>query len=105
MRLWDWRGVFEYVRKITPRFIINAEGSSAAGDGSASEARREQIFQTNAVLPQTIGSVCDLTNTPWGHVSSAAICSGARVFENGGTHVERGLNQPRLRRLFVSDPV
>lgn len=96
--------LFEYVRKIKPRFIINAASHSAAMDGSGAELPDEQIFQINTILPQTIARVCNLTNTPWGHVSSAKIYTGAKVLENGSVRLVRNLDHPRVRRLFKTQP-
>ncbi len=93
--------LFEYVRKIRPTFVINA---AVSHDASSAQGIREEVFQTNAVLPQMIGRVCELTNTPWGHVSSARIFSGARVLDNGAPRLERDLNDPRLQRLFEVNP-
>ena len=88
--------LFEYVRTMKPDFLINAGGlwNNPAAD---SEHGRTEMFQANTLLPQTIGRVCSMTNTPWGHVSSACIYSGAKVFwesrertDDGGQTTEGG---------------
>lgn len=73
--------LFEYVRKMEPDFIINAGGIWGNPNVDACESARVETFQANTLLPQTIASVCGMTNTPWGHVSSACIYSGAKVYQ------------------------
>jgi UDP-glucose 4,6-dehydratase len=96
--------LFDYVRKSKPVFIINAAGYAGKPDVDACEVTREQTLNANTLLPQTIARVCLMTNTPWGHVSSGCIYSGAKVFEDGKLSVERNLNRPELRRLFAEHP-
>ena len=93
-----------YVRKLRPEFVINAAGFSGSPNVDACEEQRMLTFQANTLLPQTIARVCLATNTPWGHVSSGCIYSGARVFEEGRMRIEKDLNQPELRRLFDTHP-
>ncbi len=130
--------LFDYVRKIRPDLVINAEehGSSdcwidaVIGGGSngvmggrgsaavthlpnapilqhsiaAAEPERMEMLQANTLLPQTIARVCSLTNTPWGHVSSGSIYSGAKIVENGSVRIEVDLGLPSARSLFVAHP-
>jgi dTDP-4-dehydrorhamnose reductase len=96
--------LLEYVRKIKPEFLINAAGFGGKPNMDACELQRAEAFQANAVLPQTIARVCSLTKTPWAHVSSGCIYSGAKVFRDGDLRVETDLNQPELRRLFAAHP-
>jgi len=42
-----------------------------------------------------------MTNTPWAHVSSGGIYSGAKVYDRGEMRVEHDLDRPALRRLFA----
>ncbi|MFO1489256.1 MAG: dTDP-4-dehydrorhamnose reductase, partial [Verrucomicrobiota bacterium] len=56
------------------------------------------------LLPQMIAEACAATNTPWGHISSGCIYSGAKIVENGATHVEKDLTKPRLRELLEKNP-
>ena len=96
--------LFDYVRKMNPAFIINAAGYTGKPTVDACELDREETLYGNTLLPQTIARVCLITNTPWGHVSSGCIYSGAKVIKNGETRVERDLSRPELKRLFVEDP-
>src|ERR1051326_5966272 len=96
--------LFDYVRKVGPKFVVKAAGYTGSPDMDACEMARTETVQGNILFPQTVARVCSMTNTPWGHVSSGSIYSGAKVAENGGTHVERDLMQPWLQRLFAEHP-
>ncbi len=96
--------LFNYVRATKPEFIINAAGYTGVPNQDACEILRAETVQANTLLPQTIARVCYLTQTPWGHVSSGCIYSGARVAQNGNLKLERDLNRPELRRLFEQQP-
>ena len=75
--------LFDYVRKMRPEFIINAAGYAPNPNVDACESAREEVLCANALLPQTIARACLMTNTPWGHVSSGSIYTGAKVAEWG----------------------
>jgi UDP-glucose 4,6-dehydratase len=51
-----------------------------------------------------IARVCLMTKTPWGHLSSGSIYTGAKITEQGQTRVERDLARPGLRELFEQQP-
>jgi dTDP-4-dehydrorhamnose reductase len=98
--------LFEYVRRLSPKFIIHApsdSGASGLGMMNSEEGRLEAL-QTNAFLPQTIARVCRSTNTAWGHVSSGSIYAGAKLLADGELKVEPELDRPRLLKLFKSNP-
>jgi dTDP-4-dehydrorhamnose reductase len=92
--------LFDYVRKMGPSFLINAAGYTGRPNVDACEFARSEALNANTLLPQMIARVCLMTNTPWGHVSSSCIYTGAKITENGETRVERDLNRPDVRRLF-----
>jgi UDP-glucose 4,6-dehydratase len=96
--------LFDYVRKMHPSFLINAAGHTGRPNVDACEIARTETIQGNTLFPQTVARVCSLTNTPWAHVSSGCIYSGAKVGFNGSTRIERDLSQPRLQRLFAEHP-
>jgi dTDP-4-dehydrorhamnose reductase len=100
----DFDLLFDYVRKTKPAFIINAAGYSGKPDVEACELAREETLFANTILPQTIAKVCLMTNTPWGHVSSGSIYSGAKVVDGGAVMIERSFNRPELMRLFEKHP-
>lgn len=96
--------LFDYVRNLKPDFIINAASYVEPEEHASHEPDRMEMLRTNSLLPQTIARVCDLTKTPWGHISSGGIYRGAKVFHNGELRVETDLGKPGLRRLFDSHP-
>src|SRR5512142_2478785 len=57
--------LFDYVRKMRPSFLINAAGFTGDHNVDVCEIARMETFQANTLLPQTIGRVCLMTNTPW----------------------------------------
>jgi dTDP-4-dehydrorhamnose reductase len=97
----DFTLLFDYVRKVKPRFIINAAGYRGRPNVDACEEAREDTLFANTLLPQTIARVCSMTDTPWGHVSSGCIYRGAKVILNGRT---RNVEGAELRRLFAEYP-
>jgi UDP-glucose 4,6-dehydratase len=96
--------LFNYVRATKPSFLINAAGFTGSPDLDTCETLRAETVQANTLLPQTIARICYLTQTPWGHVSSGSIFSGARISQNGRERIEPDLNQPDVRRLFEQQP-
>src|SRR5450432_597476 len=100
----NFGSLFDHVRKTRPAFIINAAGYAGNPDVDACELAREETLFANTILPQTIAKVCLMTNTPWGHVSSGNIYSGAKVVGDGEMTVERNFNRPELLQLLVGHP-
>jgi len=96
--------LFDYLRTMKPVFLINAAGYSGTAGGSALRDEREKMMAANAILPQMIARVCSMTKTPWGHVSSGEIYSGAKVLENGTLRTETDLSRPDLRQLYEKEP-
>lgn len=96
--------LFDYMRRVKPRFVINAAGYAGKPNVDACEDARMETFHANVVLPQTVARACLITRTPWGHVSTGCIYSGAKIFENGQMRVEKDLNRPDIRRLFEAHP-
>jgi dTDP-4-dehydrorhamnose reductase len=96
--------LFEYLRRMRPEFVINAAGYAPNPNVDACESAREDVLYANTLLPQTVSQACLMTNTPWGHVSSGSIYTGAKVVEGGRMRVERDLNNPEVRQLFNEHP-
>jgi UDP-glucose 4,6-dehydratase len=96
--------LFDYVRKMKPEFIINAAGLTGSPNVDACELAREETLAANTLLPQTVARVCAMTHTPWGHVSSGCIYSGARVVQDGSRRIEKDLNRPEFRQFLAEHP-
>jgi len=97
----DFTLLFDYVRKVKPKFIINAAGYRGKPNVDACELTREDTLFANTLLPQTVARVCSMTDTPWGHVSSGCIYRGAKRIVNGTTQCVEG---PELRQTYAKFP-
>src|ERR1051326_3570047 len=93
--------LFDYIRKMQPSFVINAGSFTGRLDG---DSTRTELFRLNIVLPETVARVCVVTNTPWGHVSSGSIYSGAKFFLAGKVRIVPDLNRPESNQLFAAGP-
>lgn len=96
--------LLDYVRATRPEFVINAAGYTGHPNVDACSLARTDTIRANTLLPQTIARVCCLTNTPWAHVLSGCIYSGAKVWRNRHFEIERDLGRPELRRSFDTAP-
>jgi UDP-glucose 4,6-dehydratase len=96
--------LFDYVRSMRPTFLINAAGYLGRPEEDGLESSRERSMVANAMLPQMIARVCLVTKTPWGHLSTGSIYTGAKVIEEGSRRIERDLRQPGLREKFEREP-
>ena len=96
--------LFDYVRKMKPEFVINAAGCVGKPNVDACEQAREETLWGNTLLPQTVARVCLMTNTPWAHISTGSIYSGAKIVDSSGTRLARDLNAPAMRCLFDLNP-
>ena len=95
--------LFDYIRTMKPVFLINAANYPGTAQRSAENGEREKMMAVNTILPQMIARICSMTKTPWGHVSSGEIYSGAKVLQGGSLRTETDLSRSDLRRLFESD--
>ena len=66
-------------------FLINAAGYTGKPNVDACETDKANCTFGNAVLPGYIREACEKTGTPWGHVSSGCIFTGARPDGSGFT--------------------
>ena len=97
--------LFGYVRRMRPEFVINAAGYAPNPNLEVCESAHWEVLCANALLPQTIARVCLMTNTPWAHVSSGNIYTGAKVeTPDGQMKIELDLNHPEIRQLFTREP-
>ena len=66
------------LRADKPDFLINSAGYTGKPNVDACETDKTNCLFGNAILPGRIAEACEATNTPWGHVSSGCIYTGAR---------------------------
>jgi dTDP-4-dehydrorhamnose reductase len=73
------------LRELRPEFLINAAGYTGKPNVDACEIHRTECLDGNSVLPGVIREACEQTQTPWGHVSSGCIFTGAKADGSGFT--------------------
>src|SRR2546426_9172215 len=96
--------LLDCLRNTKPDFLINAAGYTGKPNVDACETAKADTLAGNTLLPQTIAHACLTTNTPWGHVSSGCIFSGAKIAADGTTRVEKDLAKPELKALAETNP-
>jgi dTDP-4-dehydrorhamnose reductase len=93
-----------YLEVTRPSLLINAAGFTGRPNVDACETARAETLLGNTILPQTIAHACAVTGTPWAHVSSGCIYTGAKVVSGGSTRVEPDLTTPEMVRLRQEQP-
>jgi dTDP-4-dehydrorhamnose reductase len=93
--------LLKYLQTVRPAFLINAAGYTGKPNVDACETARADTLQGNTLLPQTIAQACAATATPWGHVSSGCIFSGAKVSIGGQLCAEKDLIRPDLQQIVA----
>src|SRR3989454_7045246 len=96
--------LLEFLSRTKPKFLINAAGYTGKPNVDACENAKADTLAGNTLLPQTVAQACLVTNTPWGHVSSGCIFSGAKIAADGTTRVEKDLAKPELKALAETNP-
>jgi dTDP-4-dehydrorhamnose reductase len=96
--------LLDHLRRLKPRFLINAAGYTGKPNVDACESRRAETMLGNAMLPHTIAHACAVADIPWGHVSSGCIYTGAKVLKDGGWKIEKDLSPPEFIDLFRQQP-
>ena len=96
--------LLRFLQAERPEFLINAAGYTGKPNVDGCEIARADTLQGNTLLPQTIAEACAATRTPWGHISSGCIYTGAKIVENGATRVEKDMTRPELRKLVETAP-
>ena len=66
------------LRDLRPEFLINAAGYTGKPNVDACEIHRTECLDGNATLAGVIRAACEQTQTPWGHVSSGCVFTGAK---------------------------
>ena len=99
----DFHSLFDCIRRVKPEFLINAAGHIDT-NMDAEELPREEVLRANTILPRFIAQVCLMTNTPWGHISSCGIYSGAKIIVGTGIVVEKKFTRLELLRLIAECP-
>jgi len=68
--------LYQLLRAYKPKFLINCAGYTGKPNVDACEIFQEETFRGNVTLPVVLAKACQMTKTPWGHVSSGCIYNG-----------------------------
>jgi dTDP-4-dehydrorhamnose reductase len=94
----------DFLRQHKPAFLINAAGFTGKPNVDACEVARAETLDGNVLLPLTIAHACEITGTPWGHVSSGCIYNGAKLLREGRWEIETDLASPGFQKLRREHP-
>ena len=94
----------EFLRETKPEFLVNVAGYTGKPNVDACETAQADTLAGNTLLPQMIAEACAVTRTPWGHISSGCIFSGAKYFADGKVCVEKDMTRPEMRSLVEKNP-
>ena len=96
--------LLEFLRRTKPSFLINAAGYTGKPNVDACEMAKADTLAGNTLFPQSVAHACLVAATPWGHVSSGCIYSGAKVTGGGATRVEKDLSKPQFKAMAEKNP-
>src|SRR5437016_8091461 len=96
--------LLKFLREARPSFLINAAGYTGKPNVDACEEAKADTLAGNTLFPQSIAQACLVTQTPWGHVSSGCIYTGAKIRNGGAYTIEKDLSQPELKSIAEKDP-
>jgi dTDP-4-dehydrorhamnose reductase len=96
--------LLQFLRDSRPTFLINAAGYTGKPNVDACEEAKADTLMGNTLFPQAIAHACQVTRTPWGHVSSGCIYTGAKVLTGGVQHIEKDFSRPKLKTLAENNP-
>src|SRR3989441_8372038 len=96
--------LLQFLRETKPGFLISAAGYTGKPNVDACEDAKADTLSGNTLFPQTVAHACLVTGTPWGHVSSGCIYSGAKVLIGGVRRIERDLSRPEMKSLAENNP-
>jgi dTDP-4-dehydrorhamnose reductase len=94
----------DFLRQHKPAFLINAAGFTGKPNVDACEVARTETLNGNVLLPLTIAHACEITGTPWGHVSSGCVYNGAKVFRKGEWEIETDLSDAGFQKIRLKHP-
>lgn len=97
---YDYGKLVGLLRDVQPAFLVNCAGFTGKPNVDACETARAETLLGNSILPLTLAHACEATATPWGHVSSGCIYSGAKLVTPEGVHVEKELTAESARELL-----
>jgi dTDP-4-dehydrorhamnose reductase len=96
--------LLDFLRQTKPHFLINAAGYTGKPNVDACELAKADTLAGNTLFPQSVAHACLVAGTPWGHVSSGCIYSGAKVTAAGALLVEKDLSKPQFKAVAEKNP-
>lgn len=100
----NFAALSQFIQSRKPALVINCAGHTGRPNVDACEDQKADTLQGNTLLALTVAHACLTAGIQWAHVSSGCIYSGAKVQIDGHWQVQRDLNTPFLRKLFVTEP-
>jgi len=98
-----YQALVKFLRDNKPEFLVNAAGYTGKPNVDACEIAKADTLAGNTLLPEAIAHACLATDTPWGHISSGCIYSGAKIQQAGTIQVEKDLTKPDLKALVAEN--
>jgi dTDP-4-dehydrorhamnose reductase len=95
--------LWNHLKSSKPSFVINAAGFTGRPNVDACETARAETLLGNTLFPQSLAQACLAANTPFGHVSSGCIYTGAKIAANGESRVEPDLTKPVFRQMIDAE--
>lgn len=99
--LLDFTRLLAFLRQAQPTFLVNAAGYTGRPNIEACETAKHATLAGNALLPLTLRAACEVTETPWAHVSTGCIFSGAKLVLAGRTEVHKNLLDATAQTLLA----
>lgn len=76
----DYKLLHEYISQLRPELVINCAAYIPLRSVDDCKFNRPATLKTNLLLPGTIMSVCDSTDTPMAHISTACLYDDKKVY-------------------------
>jgi dTDP-4-dehydrorhamnose reductase len=96
--------LWNHLKQEKPDFVINAAGFTGRPNVDACEIARAETLLGNTLFPQSLAQACLVTNTPYGHVSSGCIYTGAKIIDAGQSRILPDLTTPDARKIVEQEP-
>lgn len=100
----NYEVLLDYLQQYKPDFLINAAGYVGRPNVDACEENKAEAILGNVILPMNISRACLMTDTPWGHVSSGCIFSGAKIMSGKRVTAEKNLMIAHVRDIVAKEP-
>lgn len=76
----DYKLLHEYISQLRPELVINCAAYIPPRSVDDCKFNRPETLKANVLLPLTIMAICDSTDTPMAHISTACLYDDARPY-------------------------